>query len=81
MRLWFEVELERLALPPDFHILFLVFADLVAPDCLPEAKLLTNKLEHELARCGAFAEARPINLDPGLLTNLMTSRGEAGLAR
>ena len=56
------------AMGPGLKKLFLVFADLVAPDCLPEAKLLTNKLEHELARCGAFAEARPINLDPGLLT-------------
>ena len=69
------------AMGPGLKKLFLVFADLVAPDCLPEAKLLTNKLEHELARCGAFAEARPINLDPGLLTlgkfTLATTKDQA----
>lgn len=47
---------------------FFVFRDLVSPDCLPPAKHRTNALEAELAASGAFGEARPLNLDPGLLT-------------
>jgi hypothetical protein len=47
---------------------FFVFQDLVSGDCLPAAKLRTNDLEGELARAGNYAEPRPLNLDPGLLT-------------
>jgi hypothetical protein len=47
---------------------FLVFRDLVAPDCLPPVKLLTNALEDELAQTGNYPEPRPINLDPGVLS-------------
>jgi hypothetical protein len=46
----------------------LAFRDLVAPDCLPDVKQHTNALEAELAGSGRFAEARPLNLDPGVLT-------------
>ncbi len=46
---------------------FLAFRDLVAPECLPDIKQHTNALEHELAAMGLYPEARPINLDPGLL--------------
>jgi hypothetical protein len=46
---------------------FLVFHELVAADCLPEVKLHTNALEAELAGAGIFPEARPLNLDPGIL--------------
>ncbi len=48
--------------------LFFVFRDLVSPDCLAPAKLLTNRLEAELASAATHPEARPLNLDPGLLT-------------
>src|SRR5437667_459463 len=47
---------------------FVVFRDCVPPDCLPQAKLATNALEEELARARAYAEPRPLNLDPGLLS-------------
>jgi hypothetical protein len=46
----------------------LAFRDLVSPDCLPAVKLHANALEAELAASGTFAEARPLNLDPGILT-------------
>jgi hypothetical protein len=45
----------------------LAFRDLVSPDCLPDVKRHTNALEAELAASGTFAEARPLNLDPGVL--------------
>jgi hypothetical protein len=47
---------------------FLVFRDLVMPDRLTAIKLRTNALETELAASGAYAEVRPLNLDPGLMT-------------
>jgi hypothetical protein len=47
---------------------FLVLHDLVAPDCLPDVKVLTNALEQELICPGSYPEARPLNLDPGILT-------------
>ena len=45
----------------------LVFRDLVAADCLPDVKRHTNALEVELTASGTFGEARPLNLDPGIL--------------
>ncbi len=45
----------------------LVFEPLVPPDCLPAVKRQTNELEQQMASSGRFAEARPLNLDPGLL--------------
>jgi hypothetical protein len=53
---------------PNLRKQFWAFRDLAAPDCLPAAKLNTNALEDQLARAGRYEEARPINLDPGLLT-------------
>jgi len=47
---------------------FHAFRDLVAPDELAAAKLRSNELERELAAGGAFPEARPLNLDPGILS-------------
>lgn len=46
---------------------FLVFERLVDASCLPDVKHFTNKLEMQLAKEGCFPEARPLNLDPGLL--------------
>jgi hypothetical protein len=46
---------------------FYVFDRLVTPNCLPEIKLFTNRLEDELAASGAHPEPRPLNLDPGTL--------------
>jgi hypothetical protein len=44
------------------------FRDLVAPDCMPAVKLHSNALEAELAAAGVYAEPRPLNLDPGVLS-------------
>ncbi len=46
---------------------FLVFAPIVAADCLPEVKRFTIALEAELTASGRFPEQRPLNLDPGLI--------------
>src|SRR4051812_168155 len=46
----------------------LAFRDPVPLDGLPDAKHHANALEAELAAAGTFAEPRPLNLDPGLLT-------------
>src|SRR5262245_41051067 len=48
--------------------LFFAFRDLISPDRLAGVKLRTNELETELAAAGRFAESRPLNLDPGLLS-------------
>lgn len=45
----------------------LVFEPIVAADCLPDVKRWTIDLENQLARSGQFKEARPLNLDPGLV--------------
>jgi hypothetical protein len=52
---------------PDLRKHFLVFDRLVPPDCLADVKLQTNALECDLALTGRYSEARPLNLDPGLL--------------
>lgn len=51
----------------DLRKYFLAFERLVLPDRLADIKLQTNALEHELAATRRYAEARPLNLDPGLL--------------
>src|SRR5437764_7198239 len=65
----------------DLQKQFLVFRDLVAPDCLPEVKNRTNALEVELARSGSYSEERPLNLDPGILSlgkfQLATTKDQA----
>ncbi|MBI2805636.1 MAG: DUF4416 family protein [Planctomycetes bacterium] len=45
----------------------LVFDSMVVADCLPDVKHFTIGLEKTLAAGSAYAESRPINLDPGLL--------------
>ncbi len=52
----------------DLNKQLIAFRDLVSPDSLPRIKLLTNRLEEELAQTGTYPETRPLNLDPGLLT-------------
>ena len=51
----------------DLRKRFLAFERLVPLDRLAEIKLQTNVLERELASAQTYAEARPLNLDPGLL--------------
>jgi hypothetical protein len=47
---------------------FLAFRDLVDAGRLADIKRQTIDLEGELARSGQYAEVRPLNLDPGLLS-------------
>src|SRR5262245_7658059 len=56
------------AMGPDLRKQLLAFRELVAPESLAGVKLQTNGLEEELARSGRYAEPRPLNLDPGLMT-------------
>jgi hypothetical protein len=46
---------------------FLVFDGVRPPDILPATKRATIALEQELIDSGQFPEARPLNLDPGIL--------------
>lgn len=39
--------------------------ELQPADFLPKLKLQANAIEEQVARCGRFPEARPLNLDPG----------------
>ena len=51
----------------DLRKRLIVFEPLTAPDCLPAVKRHTIQMEQELAASGLFPDARPLNLDPGLL--------------
>jgi hypothetical protein len=46
----------------------LAFRDLVAADSLASIKRRSNDLERELTETGDYAEPRPLNLDPGVLS-------------
>jgi hypothetical protein len=53
---------------PGLRKQFFCFESLVVPDCLPGVKLHTNTIETELAESGTYPDARPLNLDPGILS-------------
>lgn len=53
---------------PDLQKVFFAFERLVDPARLPELKLLSNGWEAEYRALGRHAEPRPLNLDPGYLT-------------
>lgn len=44
------------------------FRDLVAPETLVEWKLRSNAWEQECVESGGYSESRPLNLDPGYVT-------------
>jgi hypothetical protein len=52
---------------PNLSKQFLAFRELIAPERLADIKRRTNALEEEIAAQSNYPEARPINLDPGLL--------------
>lgn len=52
----------------DLRKQFFVHERLVDPACLADIKRHTISMEEELAASGQFPEARPLNLDPGLLS-------------
>ena len=47
---------------------FFAFEQLIDPALLPSIKHATNELERQLAGSGRFPQQRPLNLDPGYLT-------------
>jgi hypothetical protein len=69
------------AMGPRLRKHFLVFRELVELEELAALKLRTNDVEQELASSAQYAEARPLNLDPGLLTlgkfQLATTKDQA----
>jgi hypothetical protein len=62
-----QTDYYRVSMGTDLRKQFLAFQKLVATDSLATIKLHTNRLEEELAASKRYAEARPLNLDPGLL--------------
>jgi hypothetical protein len=52
----------------DLQKVFFAFERLADPARLPELKLATNGWEEEYRALGRHAETRPLNLDPGYLT-------------
>jgi hypothetical protein len=54
---------------PNLDKIFFVFADLLDPAAVVDAKLQTGDWEHEYASLGGHEEARPLNLDPGYVTS------------
>lgn len=53
---------------PGLRKQLLAFGDLIDPGQLPSIKLTTNRWEVEFAEAHQFPEQRPLNLDPGYLT-------------
>ena len=52
----------------DLKKTFFAFSDLRSPEVLPAAKLRSNEIEQAYADTGQCGETRPLNLDPGYLT-------------
>ena len=52
---------------PKLRKRLLAFDELAGSDCLPDVKNFAIALEKELASQGIYPQARPLNLDPGLL--------------
>ena len=47
---------------------FVAFETLIQPDVIVDAKIKTNALEAAYKSSGQFAEERPLNLDPGYIS-------------
>ena len=47
---------------------FWAFERLIAPDAIAQIKLETNRLEESFAKSASLPVARPLNLDPGYIT-------------
>jgi len=66
---------------PGLHKQLLAFAELIPPEDLPAAKQAANDLEAEAAALQAWPTARPLNLDPGILSlgkfQLATTKDQA----
>jgi len=53
---------------PDLRKIFLAGERLIDPGTLPELKLAANRWEEEYRDTHSHAEVRPLNIDPGYLT-------------
>jgi hypothetical protein len=53
---------------PNLRKQFLAFANLIGAADLASIKRRTNELERQLVEAAAYPDARPLNLDPGILT-------------
>jgi hypothetical protein len=53
---------------PDIKKCFWAFERLIDPGKLSDLKLLCNEWEHEYAALARHSETRPLNLDPGYIT-------------
>ncbi|MEM7457108.1 MAG: DUF4416 family protein, partial [Planctomycetota bacterium] len=47
---------------------FLAFSKLLPPDEIADAKVFTNQLEEQFADSNQYPESRPLNIDPGYVT-------------
>jgi len=63
-----ETDYYRLTMGEDLRKVFWAFERLIDPASLPEWKLSTNRWEQEYTQQHAGPEPRPLNLDPGYLT-------------
>lgn len=63
-----ETEYYAKSMGEDLKKQFLTFKELVDPAILAETKLASNSWEEEFREDNAFPESRPINLDPGYIT-------------
>ena len=51
----------------DLRKQLMAFSTLIDAADLPQKKLRTNEIEHQLTATAAYREERPLNLDPGIL--------------
>ncbi len=63
-----DTRLYRASMGTGLKRIFYVFDSFFTQDCLAEVKQETGRIEAEIAEKGSWPVQRPINLDPGLLT-------------
>jgi len=64
-----ETQYYQKTMGDDLHLGFFAFQRLIDPAQLAKIKLLTIRWEDEYRRLNDWPEPRPLNLDPGYLTN------------
>ncbi|HEY1599057.1 MAG TPA: DUF4416 family protein [Pirellulales bacterium] len=64
-----ETDYYQATMGDEIKKMFLAFAEPFDQGDVVESKLQTGDWEREYAACGFHAEERPVNLDPGYLTN------------
>ena len=64
-----ETDYYQKTMGPDLLKQFVAMAELIDPGSLPSIKHLTNQWEEEYATTTGWSESRPLNLDPGYVTD------------